>query len=73
MPGELGNEFEQFGVGYYENRYQPHGEWNDDTYGAVRSWSDEAPKKKKGVMRIIKKMMEKGHQEGKSDQNGKFK
>jgi hypothetical protein len=29
MPGELGDEETQQGVGYYERRYVQTGEWND--------------------------------------------
>lgn len=44
MPGELGDEFTGPFVGYYEDRYKPTGEWQNDSYGAVDSWEDLVPK-----------------------------
>ena len=51
MPGELGNEYEQQGVGYYERRYTPTGEWNDDSYANVDQWEGSVPKDR--VKRVI--------------------
>jgi hypothetical protein len=36
MPGELGNEEMQQGVGYYENRYPPDLKPNEDTMEEMR-------------------------------------
>lgn len=36
MPGELGNEEQQQGVGYYEKRYPPDLKPNEDTMDEMR-------------------------------------
>ena len=54
MPGELGNEETQQGVGRYERKYVQTGEWNDP------------PAQRKGqpkstmVMSVLKKFMKDG-------------
>lgn len=55
MPGELGNEYEQQSVGYYERRYEPHKDWQNDNYGTVNNWSDVIPEDKL-LIKLLKKM-----------------
>lgn len=48
MPGELGNEDLQQGVGWYDRRYPAHGEWMLDEYGlmpAMEKWRKDREKK----------------------------
>jgi len=74
VPGELGNEEAQLGVGYYENRYRPYGEWNDKTYGTSRPW-EENEDKKRGVLKVVKRMLDKEKKEQgkeKQDQNTRY-
>jgi len=51
MPGELGNEEDQQGVGYYEHRYSP------DNPEVHPDNSDEKPRGAQ-ILRVIKKMRE---------------
>lgn len=51
MPGELGNPEMQMGVGYYDRRYRPTGEWMLDEYGlmpAMEKWRQD--KNRKGMI-----------------------
>jgi len=55
MPGELGNEDMQQGVGYYEHRYPQHGEWMLDDYGlmpAMKKWRG-CPHRKGMIGRVL--------------------
>lgn len=56
MPGELGDEQTQQGVGYYEHRYDPDPNWmvsKDDTL-----WHEMIPKNTQ-LKRILKRLREK--------------
>jgi hypothetical protein len=52
MPGELGNEDEQQGVGYYEHRYAP----DDDPNMPPRGTIEDMRKKTKptSVMKVLR-------------------
>ncbi len=52
MPGELGYEDEQQGVGYYERRYIPNGEANTP----VPSEEDRQRPNSRQVLNVIRKM-----------------
>lgn len=52
MPGELGDELTQQGVGYYEHLYQPTGEWMLSGYGNL-------PGQEKGNQSQLKRLMKK--------------
>jgi hypothetical protein len=48
VPGELGNPEMQMGVGYYDRRYRPTGEWMLDEYGlmpAMEKWRKDRERK----------------------------
>ena len=57
MPGELGDEQTQQGVGYYEHLYRPTGEWLDPSYG--NAWDAEKPKGQSQMDRIMKRLKKK--------------
>ena len=50
MPGELGNEEEQPGVGYYEHRYSP----DDDPSIAPRSETGDMKRQVKNPTSVMK-------------------
>lgn len=50
MPGELGDEYTQTGVGYYERLYTPTGEWVLSGYGTPGRW----PKKMRGQRQLYR-------------------
>lgn len=52
MPGELGNEDEQAGVGYYEHRYSPDETPNSPPMGPI---GEMRPKpSQKSVMKVLR-------------------
>lgn len=53
MPGELGNEEEQQGMGYREHLYKQDGEWMDEVPDKKRMWEETQPNSPL-VMRVIK-------------------
>jgi hypothetical protein len=55
MPGELGDENTQLGVGYYERLYKPTGDWMDPNYGNVHK-KDEFGKKETQMDRIMRRI-----------------
>lgn len=56
MPGELGNEYEQPFVGYYEKRYDDHSDAN--TLIRPVSWHDIIPKNGQ-MKRILERLRKK--------------
>lgn len=56
MPGELGNEEEQQGVGYYEHRYAPDDDPNTEPPGDIESMRKRP--NNKSVMKVLRDFTE---------------
>lgn len=56
MPGELGNEEEQQGVGYYEHRSSPDGDPCTEPNGTIGDMKKKPPNG--SVMRVLRKFTE---------------
>jgi len=66
MPGELGDEQTQPGVGYYEDRYDPDPEWihaKDST-----GWYEPIPENSQ-IKRILKRLRNKKYKRSDGDQD----
>lgn len=65
MPGELGNPEMQMGVGWYDRRYRPTGEWMLDEYGvmpAMEQWRRD--RERKGMVdRVLDRSISEGGDE----------
>ena len=56
MPGELGNEEEQQGVGYYEHRFSPDVDPCTEPNGTIGDMKKKPPNG--SVMRVLRKFTE---------------
>lgn len=56
MPGELGDELTQPGVGYYEHLYRPTGDWMESSYGKVQ---ENEPDSNTQMGRLLKRLRKK--------------
>lgn len=52
MPGELGNEEEQSGVGYYEHRYSPDDTPNMEPQGTIGEMQKKPTQR--SVMKVLR-------------------
>jgi hypothetical protein len=56
MPGELGNEDEQQGVGYYEHRTAPDDDPNTNPPGTIEDMRKKLPNR--SVMKVLRNYSE---------------
>ena len=55
MPGELGDEMTQQGVGYYEHLYKPTGDWMESSYGNKHD-DEKNPGNQKQLNRVMNRL-----------------